>query len=72
MQVVGLGGGEEDLLHPAAQEQLFGLLLPETLRPESTADNSILFNMPAEDRWEAAARLLGVDVNLLSSEAGHA
>ena len=36
------------------------------------ADNSILFNMPAEDRWEAAARLLGVDVNLLSSEAGHA
>ena len=34
--------------------------------------NSILFNMPAEDRWEAAARLLGVDVNLLSSEAGHA
>jgi putative transcriptional regulator len=36
------------------------------------ADNSILFNMPPEDRWEAAARLLGVDVNLLSSEAGHA
>jgi len=36
------------------------------------ADQSILFELPAEQRWEAAARLLGVDVNLLSSEAGHA
>jgi len=36
------------------------------------ADQSILFELPADQRWEAAARLLGVDVNLLSSEAGHA
>ncbi len=36
------------------------------------ADQSILFDLPPEQRWEAAARLLGVDVNLLSSEAGHA
>jgi putative transcriptional regulator len=36
------------------------------------ADQSILFELPPEQRWEAAARLLGVDVNLLSSEAGHA
>ena len=36
------------------------------------AESSILFDLPAEERWEAAARLLGVDVNLLSSEAGHA
>jgi putative transcriptional regulator len=36
------------------------------------ADSSILFELPAEERWEAAARLLGVDVHLLSSEAGHA
>ena len=35
-------------------------------------DQSILFDLPAEQRWEAAARLLGVDVHLLSSEAGHA
>jgi putative transcriptional regulator len=35
-------------------------------------EQSILFDLPAEDRWEAAARVLGVDVNLLSSEAGHA
>lgn len=36
------------------------------------ADPSILFDLPPDQRWEAAARLLGVDVNLLSSEAGHA
>lgn len=36
------------------------------------AENAILFELPAEERWEAAARLLGVDVHLLSSEAGHA
>lgn len=35
-------------------------------------DKSILFDLPPDQRWEAAARLLGVDVNLLSSEAGHA
>ena len=35
-------------------------------------EQSILFDLPADQRWEAAARLLGVDVNLLSSEAGHA
>lgn len=35
-------------------------------------DKSILFELPADKRWEAAARLLGVDLNLLSSEAGHA
>ncbi|WP_078121157.1 YqgE/AlgH family protein [Thiosocius teredinicola] len=35
-------------------------------------DQSILFELPPDQRWEAAARLLGVDVNLLSSEAGHA
>ncbi|MCB1789081.1 MAG: YqgE/AlgH family protein [Gammaproteobacteria bacterium] len=36
------------------------------------AEKSILFDLPPEERWEAAARLLGVDVHLLSSEAGHA
>jgi putative transcriptional regulator len=36
------------------------------------ADEAILFHMPAGERWQAAARLLGVDMNLLSGEAGHA
>lgn len=36
------------------------------------ADTNIMFNVPYEDRWESAARLLGVDLGRLSGEAGHA
>jgi putative transcriptional regulator len=36
------------------------------------ADETILFDLPLEQRWQAAAALLGVDLNLLSSEVGHA
>ena len=36
------------------------------------ADLRILFELPADQRWEAAAALLGVDFARLSSEAGHA
>jgi putative transcriptional regulator len=36
------------------------------------ADNDIIFRLDAESRWLAAAKLLGVDMNLLSGEAGHA
>jgi putative transcriptional regulator len=36
------------------------------------ADPHILFDLPIEGRWSAAAALLGIDLNLLSSECGHA
>ena len=36
------------------------------------ADGGVLFDVPYEDRWESAARLLGIDLERLSSEAGHA
>lgn len=36
------------------------------------ADSDIIFDLPDEQRWEAAAKLLGVDMNLLSGDAGHA
>lgn len=35
-------------------------------------DEQILFRMPARDRWQAATRLLGVDVTQLAGDAGHA
>ena len=37
---------------------------------QATAE--IVFDMPFEERWTAAAEALGVDLTLLSSEAGHA
>jgi putative transcriptional regulator len=36
------------------------------------ADPGILFDGPYETRWESAARLLGVEIERLSGEAGHA
>ncbi len=35
-------------------------------------DTTVIFETPYELRWERAARLLGVDVDRLSGEAGHA
>jgi putative transcriptional regulator len=32
----------------------------------------VLFHVPAEQRWQQAAALLGVDLSLMSSDAGHA
>ncbi|MGM0412734.1 MAG: YqgE/AlgH family protein [Pseudomonadota bacterium] len=36
------------------------------------ASREVLFRTPAEQRWQAAASTLGVDLALLSKEAGHA
>lgn len=35
-------------------------------------DSELLFDTPAHLRWSAAAKLLGFDLNLISSHAGHA
>ena len=35
------------------------------------ASQSILFKQPAADRWKAAAELMGVDISLLTAQAGH-
>ncbi len=35
-------------------------------------DEQIIFDTPIEERWKAAAQLIGIDLSLLSSDAGHA
>ncbi|MCW8932765.1 MAG: YqgE/AlgH family protein [Gammaproteobacteria bacterium] len=37
-----------------------------------TADNDIIFNTPTNKRWESAAMKLGIDINLISGDIGHA
>ena len=50
--------------------------LEEELRSNSwlsaPADMRIVFETPVEERWQAAAKLIGVDLSLLSGDAGHA
>ncbi len=36
------------------------------------ADYQVIFDTPIDQRWQAAANLLGIDLNLLSSDFGHA
>lgn len=36
------------------------------------ADHGVLFDTAPEQRWDAAAGLLGIDIHLLSGEVGHA
>lgn len=36
------------------------------------ADTAIMFDVPVEERWLAASKHLGVDLNLISATAGHA
>jgi putative transcriptional regulator len=36
------------------------------------ADNSLLFELAFEERWQAAASRIGVNLNLLSHQVGHA
>ncbi|MBB1074768.1 YqgE/AlgH family protein [Rhodoferax sp. 4810] len=36
------------------------------------ANAETLFDLPAEQRWQAAAQLLGVDLNLVVGQVGHA
>ena len=36
------------------------------------ADSQIICNTPSNLRWKAAARILGVDLDLISGDAGHA
>ena len=36
------------------------------------ATAAIIFDTPYDERWKAAARLIGIDLNTLSTDAGHA
>ena len=36
------------------------------------ANEQIIFDIPPSDRWQAAADIIGVDLQLLSHDAGHA
>lgn len=36
------------------------------------AEQQIIFDTPVEERWQAAASLIGIDLQLLSNDAGHA
>jgi len=60
---IGYAGWEPGQLE---QEMLANSWLNVTATPE------LIFDTPFEERWDSAARLLGVDIGNLSPDAGHA
>lgn len=60
---LGYAGWSEGQLEQELQDNCW-LTMP--------ADSSILFDTPSNERWAAAAKQLGVNLDLISSKAGHA
>lgn len=60
---IGYAGWEPGQLE---QEMLANSWLNVTATPE------LIFDTPFEERWDSAARLLGVDIASISPDAGHA
>lgn len=48
------------------------LELTENAWLSGPADADVIFRQPCEQRWTAAARLLGIDIQTLSTDVGHA
>lgn len=76
LEAIATGGGPERRLIALGYAGWAGGQLETELSTNAwlsgPADSEILFRVPAGARWRAAAGLLGVDLNLLSAEAGHA
>jgi putative transcriptional regulator len=76
LEAIAAGRGPQQSLVALGYAGWAGGQLEEEMRANSwlsgPADNNIIFRLPDDARWLAAAQLLGVDLNLLSAEAGHA
>ena len=76
LEAIAKGEGPQDALIALGYAGWGGGQLEQELAQNSwlstPADPDIMFHLPPEQRWEAAAASLGIDLKLLSSEAGHA
>lgn len=76
LRSIGSGTGPKDFLLALG----YSFWKPGQLEQEISANSwmngpastEILFNLPVEKRWRAAAALLGVDTDKLSDDVGHA
>lgn len=75
LEAVGTGEGPEHILvalgYAGWGKGQLEREITENSWLNAPADTSILFRQPAESRWKAAAELMGVDISLLTAQAGH-
>jgi putative transcriptional regulator len=73
---VNEGNGPDALLitlgHAQWQAGQLEQELAENVWLSMAADTSIIYNVPSDERYDAALKLLGVDRGMLNAEAGHA
>ncbi len=76
LEAIGQGRGPEQFLVALGYAGWDGGQLEDEIMRNSwlntPTDQRIIFDLPPEQRWDAATRLLGVDPDTLSSTAGHA
>lgn len=76
LEALGRGEGPEEYLVVLGYAGWGGGQLEDEIRQNSwlntPADSGIIFLTPAEERWSAAARSIGLDPVHLSGHAGHA
>ncbi len=76
LEVVGTSAGPDNFLITLGYAGWEAGQLEQELANNSWltvgASKAILFETPAEDRWFAAGKLLGVDMNLMTLSMGHA
>ena len=63
LPILGFAGWESEQLESEMQNNMW-LSAP--------VDSSIIFDTPIQDRWHKAASLVGIDIDTISSVAGHA
>ena len=76
LEEIGLGQGPENMLICLGYAGWEAGQLEAEITANSwltiPADDELLFNTPSQDIARAAAKKLGVDINLLSGQSGHA
>ncbi|MCG8426523.1 MAG: YqgE/AlgH family protein [Chromatiales bacterium] len=76
LQAIAQGEGPEKTLIALGYSGWAGGQLEDEITANSwlngPANETIIFDTPANQRWRAAAAAIGVDLNLLSTQTGHA
>lgn len=76
LQAIGHGNGPKNILvalgYASWDEGQLEQELSENSWLTTPANQEILFTTPTHQRWQKAASLIGVDINLLSDDVGHA
>lgn len=75
MEAIASGNGPDNMLVALGYAGWGGGQLEQEILQNAwlnaPAQNQVIFDLPADQRWKSAAEQMGIDLDLLSSTAGH-